>query len=52
MQEGYALDYVYQNDSLADIPLLYARPVDQVPYASVADIPENTQLPDFQRVSG
>ena len=48
MQEGYALDYVYQNDSLGGFPLLYARPADQVPYASITDIPENTQLPDFR----
>jgi hypothetical protein len=48
MQEGYALDYVYQNDDLGGYPLLYARPVEQVPYASAADIPQNTQLLDFQ----
>lgn len=47
MREGYVLDYVYQNDSLGGYPLLYARPDDQVPYASIADIPENTHLPDF-----
>jgi hypothetical protein len=47
MREGYALDYVYQNDSLGGYPLLYVRPVDQAPYASTADIPENAQLPDF-----
>ena len=48
MQDGYALDYVYQNDSLGGYPMLYARPVDQVAYGSVADIPENTPLPDFR----
>jgi len=47
IEEGYSLDYVYQNDSLGGYPLLYARPSDHVPYASVADIPENTQLADF-----
>ena len=47
MREGYVLDYVYQNDSLGGFPLLYARPVDQVPYASVADIVENTKWRDF-----
>jgi hypothetical protein len=47
MREGYVLDYVYQNDSLGGYPLLYARPTDQIPYSSIADIPENTQLPDF-----
>jgi len=48
MRAGYALDYVYQSDSLGGFPLLYARPVDQPPYASIADIPENTPLPDFR----
>lgn len=48
MRDGYALDYVYQNDSLGGYPLLYPRPVDQVPYASTADIPQNTAWPDFQ----
>jgi hypothetical protein len=47
MQEGYALDYVYQNDGLGGYPLLYVRAVDQAPYESIADIPENTQLLDF-----
>jgi hypothetical protein len=48
MQEGYALDYVYQNDGLGGYPLLYARPVNQVPFASTADIPEGTEWPNFQ----
>jgi hypothetical protein len=48
MQDGYILDYVYQNDSLGGFPLVYAHPVDQAPFASVADIPENTELPDFR----
>ena len=48
MQDGYTLDYLYQMDSLGGYPLLYARPKDQAPYTSIADIPENTQLPDFR----
>ncbi len=48
MRDGYALDYVYQRDSLGGYPLLYARPVDQATYASTADIPENTNLQDFR----
>jgi hypothetical protein len=48
IQQGYILDYVYQNDSLGGYPLLYPRPVDQAPYASTADIPENLEWPDFQ----
>jgi hypothetical protein len=47
MEEGYALDYVYQTDSLGAYPLLYAHPSDQAPYASMTDIPENTKLSDF-----
>ena len=47
MRAGYALDYVYQSDSLGAFPLLYARPADQASYASIVDIPENTPLPDF-----
>jgi hypothetical protein len=48
MQEGYALDYVYQNDGLSGYPLLYARPVNQAPYASAADLPEDVEGSDFQ----
>ena len=48
MRQGYILDYVYQIDSLGGYPLLYARPVDQAPYASAAEISEDAELPDFQ----
>ena len=48
MREGYVLDYVYISESLGGSPLLYARPEKQVPYASMADIPANIQLPDFR----
>jgi hypothetical protein len=48
MQEGYTLDYVYQNDDLGGYPVLYARPVDQVPFASIANISENAEGQDFQ----
>lgn len=48
MREGYTLDYVYQSDDLGGYPLPFARPVDQAPYASLADIPNNTKLPDFR----
>lgn len=48
MQEGYTLDYVYHNDSLGGFPLVYALPADQPPYASIADIPPDTPLPDFR----
>jgi hypothetical protein len=48
MQDGYALDYVYQVDGLGAYPLLYARPVDQTPYASMEDVPANTDLGNFR----
>ena len=48
MREGYTLDYVYQIDGLGGYPLLYPRPVDQEPYASSLDIPENIDWPDFR----
>ena len=49
MQEGYALDYVYRNDGLGGYPLLYARPVDQTPFASTADFPEDTEWQNFHQ---
>jgi hypothetical protein len=48
MREGFALDYVYQNDSLGGFPLLYARPTDLAPYASIADVPNTMQASDFR----
>ena len=48
MQDGYALDYVYPIDFLGSFPYLYARPVDQEPYASSADVPEGTELGNFR----
>lgn len=47
MHEGYALDYVYQNDDLGGYPLLYPRPVDQAPYASITDVREDLRSSDF-----
>ena len=48
MQGGYLLDYVYISESLGGSPLLYARLDSQAPYASMEEVPENTQLPDFR----
>ena len=48
VREGYTLDYLYEIDSLGGYPLLYARPVDQVPYASAAHIPGNGEWQDFR----
>jgi hypothetical protein len=47
MQDGYSLDYVYQLDGLGAYPILYALPNGQAPYASLAEVPENTKLADF-----
>ena len=48
MQEGYSLDYVYQVDGLGAYPVLYARSDDQPPYASMEDVPENTELGNYR----
>lgn len=48
MLEGYALDYIYQGDSLGGYPLLYPRPEDQAAYLSVEDVPENIRSSDFR----
>ena len=48
MQAGYSLDYVYSVDFLGSLPLLYARPVDQTAYASMADLPEGMKLGDYK----
>jgi len=37
MQAGYVLDFVYHQDGLGGFPVLYARPVEQAPYATEAD---------------
>ena len=37
MQAGYVLDYVYHQDGMGGYPLLYARTVNQPPYASESD---------------
>ena len=37
MQAGYVLDYAYHQDGLGGFPLLYARPVEQAPYATEVD---------------
>ena len=48
MQDRYSLDYVYRIDGLGSFPYLYARPVDQPPYASIEDVPEGTELGNFR----
>ena len=48
MNSDYVLDYIYISESLGGSPFLYARPESQAPYASIEDVPANTQLPDFR----
>ncbi len=38
MESGYTLDYVYRFDGMGGSPVLYARPLNQVPYGSSADL--------------
>jgi hypothetical protein len=38
---------VYQRENLGGYPLLYPRPLDGAPYGSTAEIPDNTEWPDF-----
>lgn len=47
IQEGYALDYVYQVDGLGAYPLLYARPVDEPAYVSTNDLPADFEWTDY-----
>lgn len=47
MQDGYALDYTYLGDFLGAFPLLAARPIDQPPYTSPTDVPEDSELRDY-----
>jgi hypothetical protein len=37
MQDGFVLDYVYHQDGMGGYPLLYARQVNQSPYATETD---------------
>lgn len=37
MQEGFVLDFVYHQDGMGGYPLLYARPIDQAPFATESD---------------
>jgi hypothetical protein len=47
MQEGFVLDYVYQNDGLGAFPIMNARPADLPPYATSADVPQNQNLENY-----
>ena len=48
MKDGYVLDYVYHQDGMGGYPLLYARPVEQSPYANEAEYKAAvTDAPDY-----
>lgn len=49
MREGYTLDYVYHIDEIGGLPVLYARPVDQPPYATEDALFGDKQASDFSR---
>jgi hypothetical protein len=48
MRDGYVLDYVYQVDNQGGYPLLYPRAFGKQPYASAAELPANTEWPNYQ----
>jgi hypothetical protein len=43
METGYLLDYVYLFDGMGGLPVLYARPVDQPPYATYTAYTQATE---------
>ena len=48
MQEGYVLDYVYHQDGMGGYPVLYARLVDQSPYATESEYASaGSDQPDY-----
>jgi hypothetical protein len=47
LKKGYVLDYIYSVDFLGSFPMLYVRPEEQAPYASVMDLPQDAVLEDY-----
>lgn len=47
LKEGYVLDYVYSMDFLGSFPMLYVRPEDQAPYASLEELNQHVVLMDY-----
>ncbi len=59
METGYLLDYVYLFDGMGGLPMLYARPADQAPYATyteysqaVAGETDRSSYLDYVKVDG
>jgi hypothetical protein len=51
LEPGYLLDYVYYFDGMGGLPMLYARPADQPPYADYAAYGAAVGNPGDQRSS-
>jgi hypothetical protein len=47
MLPGYALDYVYHYDGMGGTPILYVRPIAQLPYASESELYAVGDAPSF-----
>ncbi len=47
MQDGFTLDYVYHQDGMGGYPVLYARPVDQVPYLNESEYKAASDHPNY-----
>jgi hypothetical protein len=47
MLPGYALDYVYHYDGMGGTPILYVRPIAQLPYASESELYAAGDAPSF-----
>jgi hypothetical protein len=47
MQPGFTLDYVYHYDGMGGYPRLYARPVDQAPFATEAELDAGGDKPSY-----
>lgn len=45
--QGYTLDYVYHQDRMGGYPVLYARPVDQRPFANESEYQAAPDRPDY-----
>ncbi|MGD9619811.1 MAG: hypothetical protein AB7G47_04685 [Mycolicibacterium sp.] len=47
IRQGYTLDYVYHQDGMGGYPLLYARRIDQPPYANESAYRASGEHPDY-----
>lgn len=47
IEDHFTLDYVYRHDDMSGYPLLYARPIDQAPYADAGEYAAAPERPDY-----